>query len=91
MPFSSSDEDNPYAPPRAPLGSPRRSTPEGLAAIVISFLVSSTLGGASIFSYWRSRGLWELGIVRALGMAIIMAGVHFVGYRIYARQQGRPS
>jgi hypothetical protein len=97
MPFPSRDEDNLYAPPRAPLGSPPRPAPEGFVAIVVSFLVTSTLGvayilgGEFLFHRGSFRDFALVGIVQSLRMVVIMAVIHSVGYWLYRHQGGRSS
>jgi hypothetical protein len=84
-----SDDVNPYAPPRAALGprvaagGPRRSD---RWAIVLSFLIVSTLGCLFLLGFWSARRRIDIGLIRSVGFVVITAGVHFVGYRIYRRQ-----
>jgi hypothetical protein len=90
-PPQTADERNPYDPPRAAIGprhvavAVRRSIPR---VIVLSFLITSALGGWFLDTYWSLEGRRALGPVRGAGFVAIMAGVHFVGDRIDARQPG---
>jgi hypothetical protein len=55
-------------------------------ALIVSFLVICVLGCAFIFTYWMTSNP-SVGLVRCVAFVVIMGGVHFVGYRIWKRQQ----
>ena len=76
---------NPYQSPLSSAG--RRSMRSGLLVMCASFLVLSGLGCAFIFGYWSRAGAAGVGIVRSVGFVAILAGIHFVGYRMWKRQQ----
>ena len=77
--------ENPYESP----GSlpRRRPVPRDILAICVLFTIVTVVGCAFIFSYWWLVGATAHGIVRSLGFAVMMAGLHFVGYRFWKRQQ----
>jgi hypothetical protein len=69
-----------------PAGELQRQLRHGFAAIIVSCIVISTAGHVFIFTYWQQRNFW-IGVVRSFGFGLIMVGVHFVGYRLWKRQQ----
>lgn len=75
---------NPYRSPRSSI---RMAKPtRDLLAIIVSFVVISLLGCAYIFTSWQDVNQ-SVGLVRCVGFVAIMAGVHFVGFRVWRRQQ----
>ena len=84
----------PTKPPLNPYESPassvrRRPVPRDVLAFCASFAILSVLGCAFIFGYWWVADATAVGIVRCVGFAAIMAGLHFVGYRLWKRQEPR--
>jgi hypothetical protein len=59
-------------------------------AILLSFAGTSVLGAWLIFSRWLTRDAAAAAYIRATGFVGIMAGVHFVAFRMYQRQ-GAPA
>ena len=57
----------------------------GRRAIGVSFGVTSLLGALLIYGAWRSTSL-PTAIANSAGFVAIMAGVHFIGYRLWSRQ-----
>jgi hypothetical protein len=53
----------------------------------VSFACTSMIGVGFILMYWLSRGADALGFIRAAGFIGIMAGIHFVAYRQYQREE----
>jgi hypothetical protein len=89
-PQSPGDDANPYAPPRAALGPRHAVARVGRSerwGILLSFLIISALGCLFLLGFWSAQRRIDIGLVRSVGFVIIMAGVHFVGYRIYQRQR----
>jgi hypothetical protein len=54
-------------------------------AILLSFLVTSTLGAALISRHWQLVDAPEVAWGRSAGFVVIMAGVHFVVFRVHQR------
>ena len=52
-------------------------------AILLSFLVTSTVGATFIFRYWQSVDASKVAWVRSVGFVVIMAVVHFVVSRVH--------
>jgi uncharacterized membrane protein YidH (DUF202 family) len=76
---------NPYQSPQS--DTPARKSARDLMAILVSFLVISVLGCAFIFAYWMNFSQF-VGVVRCVGFVAIMGGMHFIGFRLWRRQQG---
>jgi hypothetical protein len=57
----------------------------GRCAIRVSFLATSVLGAMLLYFAWKDASL-PTAIARSAGFVVIMAGVHFIGYRLWARQ-----
>ena len=55
-------------------------------AICLSFVCTSVLGTWFIVSHWLTRDVVALAYVRAVGFTGIMAGVHFVAFRMHQCQ-----
>ena len=75
---------NPYESPDA---LPRRPIPRDVLAICVSFVVLTVWGYVVIVRYWWRTDSIAMGIARGVGFAAIMAGVHFVGYGLWKRQE----
>lgn len=54
--------------------------------LVISFLVVGVFGCDFIFSSWSNISPWA-GFIRCLVFVVIIGGVHFVGFRMWMRQE----
>jgi len=54
-------------------------------AILFSFLVTSTLGTAFISRHWQLVDSPEVAWIRSAGFVVIIAGVHFVVFRVHQR------
>ena len=76
--------DNPYKAPREPGTAPNLA---GKVALWASFFVLSIVGCSFIFSFWAGRNEGLLGVARSAVFIMIMAGVHFVAYRAWQREQ----
>jgi hypothetical protein len=59
----------------------------GGAALLISFGAVSLMGVLFIYYDWRNVSQF-MAIERSAGFVVIMAGVHFIGYRLWQRQSG---
>ena len=77
---------NPYQSPESQ-STQRRPVPRDLLVMCILFVVLSVLGCTFIFSYWRLAAAPAVGIIRCVGFTAIMAGIHFVGFRLWKRQE----
>lgn len=72
-----------YRPPHS-FSRPRKAGGD-VFALVVSFVVDSMLGCAFIFTFWKNLDP-VVGLVRCVGFVAIMGGVHFVGFRLWRRQ-----
>lgn len=63
----------------------RSSIRVGRRAFAVSFCMISILGATAIYFGWKSIAL-STAIERCVGFIVIMAGVHFLGYRLWLRQ-----
>ena len=75
---------NPYESPTSSVR--RQAATRDVLLMCASLTVLSVLGCAFIFSYWSLADAITVGIVRCVGFVAIMAGIHFVGYRLWKRQ-----
>lgn len=57
-----------------------------LMALIISHGIISVLGCSFIYTFWADVDVLT-GIIRSGGFVAIMGGVHFLGYRLWKRQQ----
>lgn len=83
--LTNSSAANPYQPPASP-PPPSRPISRDAFAICISYVVVAGLGCTFLFNFWFSEAP-TVAILRTVGFAVIMAGIHFVGYRLWIRQQ----
>ncbi len=58
-------------------------------AILASFLLSSTLGGAFVAGYWMHQGRNQRAAASTVLFVAVMVFVHFVGYRVWLGQPVR--
>ena len=56
------------------------------AAICLTFVVTSLLGGGFLLWYWLDRGFVPGAIVRTSFFVAAMAAIHVVGFRFYKSQ-----
>jgi len=86
VPINQEFDDSHVNPCRSPHSfTPARKSSRGMFALVVSFLVISITGCTFIFTYWKNLSPL-VGIIRCLGFVAIMGGVHFVGFRLWQRQ-----
>ncbi len=55
-------------------------------ALVFSHVLISVLGCGFIYTFWLNVDVWT-GVIRCGGFVAIMGGVHFLGYRLWTRQE----
>jgi hypothetical protein len=84
---------NPYKSPDAPDASeaeqPARPADRAARrALLMSFGVNGSLGGAFIYVAWMGTDLFSAG-TRAAAFIVIIAGIHLIGYRLWQRQSAR--
>lgn len=75
---------NPFKSPDPSTAS--RTSPLALTALGISYFLISVLGCGFIYTFWADVDV-SIGIIRSGGFVAIMGGVHFLGYRLWRRQQ----
>jgi hypothetical protein len=75
---------NPYQSPLTSPPVPKRD--RGLLAMIGSFLLISVAGCIHIWVYWMSRSRLT-GLIQCVAFVAIMGGVHFIGIRLWRRQQ----
>jgi len=63
----------------------RRSNRIALVALTISFAINVALWGSLIYCFWKSVSLY-MAVGRCAVFVTFMAGVHFIGYRLWQRQ-----
>jgi len=82
------ERDNPYRSPE-PVSEPPPRFARVVAILIGSWLIISTIGAAAIFVHWYPIDR-SIAVARSLGFVAIMAGVHFVGFRVWWRQFDSP-
>jgi hypothetical protein len=63
----------------------RPSNRIALLALMISFGINVAFWGILIYWTWKSQSLY-MAVGRSVAFVVVMAGVHFIGYRLWQRQ-----